>query len=169
MGLNAVIAWIAENAIALVALLVSFAALASQFFRGRRANLSSHLATTPEYRGKANRLVIVNHGPAAAKAIEIQMTTPSGDEWQPISTDGDPFPIQELAAGSAFYMPIHVVVGTGPYVMVRLTWKDRRSGRQVWTSAVSTTGQPLGGGQISGGLDTGKPARFQDRLGTPAI
>lgn len=57
MDLDAVIAWIAENVIALVALFVSLAALAGQFLHGRRANLSSHFATTPEHAGKANRLV----------------------------------------------------------------------------------------------------------------
>jgi hypothetical protein len=153
--------------IALLALGLSLIALVNQFSRGRKADLSVRFAKTPDYKYKADRLVITNHGAASAKNIkldlivnlEAQAARPHGvpeviggeQPWKPYRDDEHPFPIKVLAPGASLYIPISVI-GHRPeeaaFPLAKLTWKDKRIRRQSWTSTVSSTGQILGGQSI---------------------
>ena len=154
--------------IAFLALALSLIALLNQFSRGRKADLSVRFAKTPDYKYKADRLVIINHGAAGAKNIKLDLiinleATPAiirngvisrpevkgGEQpWKPYSGEEDPFPIKILAPGASFYVPISVIGSTlteAPYALAKLTWRDKRIRRQSWTSTISSTGQTLGG------------------------
>lgn len=172
--------------IAFLALALSVLALWNQFSRGRKADLSVRFAKTADYKYSADLLVITNHGAASAKNITLALTVDleakpavyhegileepeekGGEQpWKPYREDVDPFPIQILAPGASFYLPVDVYgngVGEAPSALAKLIWKDRRLRHQSWTSTVSSTGQPLGGPSIER-YDAERQARMMSYL-----
>lgn len=136
---------VAQTVIALLALILSVVALWSQLSHGRKAQVSVQFAKTPDYKGRADRLLVVNHGAATAEDIKVNLKTKDSDDWKPYENYGDPFPIEKLASGAAFYVELFVRPDQAGWALASVDWKDRRLRRQSWTSSVSTTGPHLGG------------------------
>lgn len=151
---RAIVEWLVANWIALVALLLSMAAFVGQFFHGRKAHISVHFIRTPEVKGQASHLVIVNHGPADARDIGLRFETSKRDSWEPWHSSAhgverrNPFPIKRLASGASFLVPVFPHYEDGPGVTAYATWRDRRFMLQRWISTVSTAGQPVGGESV---------------------
>lgn len=158
---------VGQTWIALLALALSSAAFAGQFFKGREADLSVRFAKTPDFKYMADRLIIVNHGAASAKNIKLVLTVElqavaekardgvvhvpgqeaGKQQWKPWR-EMDPFPIPLLAPGASFHLPVRVIgnqLGEAPFAQAKLTWRDRRLLTQSWESTVSSTGATLGG------------------------
>jgi hypothetical protein len=138
-----------QTVIAFVALILSLIALAGQFSHGRKAEVSVRFAKTPDFKYRADRLVIINHGAASAKAVELSLSLREGQQlWQPYDDDEDPFPIAVLAPGASFYVDVSVGPRSEHFALATVTWKDKRFKRQKWQSTVSTAGQILGGASL---------------------
>ncbi|MDP9692694.1 UNVERIFIED_ORG: hypothetical protein J2X79_000223 [Arthrobacter globiformis] len=156
---------VAQTWIALLALLLSGIAIFNQFSHGRKAQLSATFAKTPDCRGKADRLVIVNHGAAAAKDIKLTLVMNEDRNWKPYEHYGDPFPIEQLASGAAFYLELYVRPDqASASAEATITWKDKRwFRRQSWSSTVSTAGHLLGGPSLEN-FHKASQARSMDQL-----
>jgi hypothetical protein len=141
---HTVVAWLAANAIALVALGLSAWALVSQTLSGRSATVSAWFARTPGGAGKADRLVIVNHGPADARDVNLTFVNDQGEIWDLRTNGPNPLPLPVLSPGDQFHLPIHVILGTGEWVRTTVHWTDRRRGVQERRTTLSLTGIPLG-------------------------
>lgn len=178
---------VGQTWIALLALGLSIAAFTGQFFKGRKAELSVRFARTPDYKYKADRLVIINHGSASAKKIKLSLTVDleakdaieyNGEvhypaleagkhSWIPWRKDEDPFPIAVLAPGASFHVPVNVSGNQryeAPFALAKLTWRDKRILNQNWESTVSSTGQLLGGGPSLEKYDEERNSRIMGLL-----
>lgn len=156
---------VAQTWIALLALLLSGIAIYNQFSHGRKAQLSATFAKTPDCKGKADRLVIVNHGAATAEDIKLTLVMNEDQNWKPYEHYGDPFPIEQLASGAAFYLELHIRPDqASASAKATITWKDKRwFRRQSWISTVSTAGHPLGGPSLET-FHKASQARYMDQL-----
>lgn len=135
--------WIADNAVALVALVLSVFALARQWLESRHATVHVMFGLTDDGKGKSDRLIVRNAGPAAARDITATFVNDRGEPWEPKTVNVKPFPIPVLAPGQVFTLPVFVIINTGEYVTVTVSWSDKRWRRQSHKSTVSLTGIPM--------------------------
>lgn len=144
-----------------LALALSLVALVNQFSRGRKADLSVRFAKSPDYKYKADLLVVTNHGAASAKGVKLDLIVdlearpahPHGfpevkggkQPWKPYR--GEPFPIPRIAPGLTIYVAVNLYGNRSAEVEFAdavLTWKDKRVLRQSWKSTINTIGETLG-------------------------
>ena len=135
--------WLLTNLVALLALGLSTWALLRQYLGGRRALVTAWFALTPGGSGMSDRLVVINHGPGAARDITVTFINEVGDVWNGM-TWKDPFPIPLLAAGDPFHAPSAAIIGNGTYLNATIQWTDGRRGRQSRVTTLSLLGAPIG-------------------------
>lgn len=140
---SAVGPWLVNNLVALLALALSAWAILRQYLGGRRALITAWFALTPTGRGMSDRLVVINHGPAAARDIIVTFKDEAGEVWEGV-TFQNPFPIPLLAAGDPFHVRSSSIHTDGPYLTARIEWKDGRCGTQVRVTTLSLLGAPIG-------------------------
>ncbi|WP_104174855.1 hypothetical protein [Arthrobacter sp. Y81] len=139
-------------------------------------------AKTSDYKYRADRLIIVNHGSASAKNIKLTLTVEleavaskvrdgvvhvpgqeaGKQQWKPWR-ELDPFPIPLLAPGASFHLPVRVIgnqLGEAAFAHAKLKWRDKRLLAQSWESTVSSTGPPLGGPSLEN-LEAERQARLR--------
>lgn len=142
---RAVVGWIAENIVALLAFFLAAWTARRQFLAGREAHVVVWFGKTPEGSGMADRLVIVNTGAAEAREVSVSFTTLTGDPWHGLRMGGeDPLPLPLVSSGDQVHMPIHVILGNGEYVRATVTWRDKRRGVQTRKTTLGVIGIPLG-------------------------
>jgi len=140
---SGLLSWLLNNLVALLALALSTWALLRQYLGGRRALVTAWFALTPTGSGMSDRLVVINHGPAAARDITVTFKNEVGDVWNGLEWR-DPFPIPLLAAGDPFHAPSAAIIGNGTYLSTTIRWTDGRRGRQSRVTTLSFLGAPIG-------------------------
>lgn len=148
--------WVATNAIALVAIVLSVAG----FWWGtlgpeRRRRKAEQLAfievrfevypvTRTGARGEVvvsnrDRFVLHNHGPAAATDVSITRVETDGAQASKLLRDVR-FPIPRLAPGQEFHIPAFATFGTGLPHTVEIQWTDtEQRSDERWVTAIHLT------------------------------
>lgn len=129
----------ASVVIAGVSLLVSAYVLVTQHLTNRRAYLEARWETIQRLNNQGkpdnvSRLVILNHGPALARDVDVRLTNAEGGDPHVRGMAQHALPIPELNADQDFHLPILLSLGS-KLSAAELTWKDGRPGRQssrVW-------------------------------------
>lgn len=98
---------------------------------------------------RSRYLLVVNEGPSEAHQVTVQFER-DGELWEPTGGWAAwPFPLEVLAAGDVFPLPIHGRAQPGEHAVVKTTWRDRRLGRQSRRSVLALTGLPASSGGVT--------------------
>ena len=79
--------------------------------------------------------MLVNHGPARASNIEIEIVTDGPAvlalDGRPLGNDDDPLAVPSLSPGQRFYSPWLGAIGDGQPRLARVRWHDGRRRQQT--------------------------------------
>lgn len=117
--------------VAVVALLLSIGALLAPLVRGRKARIAVRLESYDPKEGyrTRSRVVVVNHGPADARNVHVEIFA-DGQPMNPTILIDPHVDSHVLYPGEEHHMSLTFSIGDSRPDSVTVTWQDRRRGRQ---------------------------------------